>query len=136
VEIVPGGAVYGVTPAGFWIRVGALLLDSIVLMILGAIAWPILFGESYWKTTNGNEGDFTGFSFVVAGGDDFFASVYYGIYFTLLVWRFGATLGKRALSIKIVDANGDKPSLPRAFVRHMASYLSAFILLIGRTESR
>ena len=54
--------------------------------------------------------------------------VAYEVYF---IGRFGATLGKMALKLKVVRPDGSPVSYMRALGRHFAKYLSAIILLIG-----
>jgi uncharacterized RDD family membrane protein YckC len=52
-------------------------------------------------------------------------------YETIMIGKFGATLGKMACKIHVVTANGDNVSYARAFGRYFAKLLSAFTLLIG-----
>jgi uncharacterized RDD family membrane protein YckC len=52
-------------------------------------------------------------------------------YESLLVGKYGATLGKMALKIKVVTADGGRVSYPRAFGRYFAKMLSGFTCLIG-----
>ena len=49
----------------------------------------------------------------------------------ILVGKYGATLGKMALKIKVVTADGGRVSYPRAFGRYFAKMLSSFTCLIG-----
>ena len=42
-----------------------------------------------------------------------------------------ATMGKRAVGIKVVDLNGNKISFATATGRHISKFFSAFILYIG-----
>jgi uncharacterized RDD family membrane protein YckC len=52
-------------------------------------------------------------------------------YEALMVGKFGATLGKMALKIKVVMADGGRVSYPLAFGRYFAKMLSSFTCLIG-----
>jgi uncharacterized RDD family membrane protein YckC len=52
-------------------------------------------------------------------------------YEALMVGRYGATLGKMALKIKVVTAEGGRVSYARAFGRYFAKMLSGFTCLIG-----
>ena len=53
------------------------------------------------------------------------------VYETLMVGRYGATLGKMAVKIKVVVADGARVSYARAFGRYFAKILSSFTCLIG-----
>jgi uncharacterized RDD family membrane protein YckC len=53
------------------------------------------------------------------------------IYEGLMVGKFGATLGKMALGLKVVDPDGGKISYPLAFGRYFAKFISGFILGFG-----
>jgi len=52
-------------------------------------------------------------------------------YESVLVGKYGATLGKMALKIKVVTADGGQVSYARAFGRYFAKILSSFTCLIG-----
>jgi len=51
------------------------------------------------------------------------------IYFTLSWWLFGRSVGKLALGVRVVDANGLRPSFTSALVRALMYYVSAIFLL-------
>lgn len=40
------------------------------------------------------------------------------LYFSLMEWRFGYSLGKAALGLRVVDPTGHYPSLPRSMLRN------------------
>ena len=53
-------------------------------------------------------------------------------YYILLTAAFGATLGKMALGMRVVDANGQHPGFFRVLIREtIGKIVSAFILLLG-----
>lgn len=52
-------------------------------------------------------------------------------YETIMVGKYGATLGKMAVGLKIVRADGGRVSMGLAAGRHFAQLLSAMILGIG-----
>ncbi|HEU5395564.1 MAG TPA: RDD family protein [Verrucomicrobiae bacterium] len=54
-----------------------------------------------------------------------------GTYETLMVGKYGATLGKMACKIKVVTADGGRVSYARACGRYFAKMLSGFTCLIG-----
>lgn len=57
------------------------------------------------------------------------AGIIYECGFLASSWM--ATPGMRAVGIKIVDYNGNRISLGRAFVRYLSQFLSMLILMIG-----
>lgn len=52
-------------------------------------------------------------------------------YEVFMIGKYGATLGKMALKIKVVTSDGGKVSYARALGRYFAKLLSAFTLMIG-----
>jgi uncharacterized RDD family membrane protein YckC len=96
--------------AGFWLRLGALVLDTVVLGIVDAILGVALksVGEIL--------------ALVVSIG-----------YFTWLEGgRRGQTLGKQAVGIRVISFETGGPiGYPRAFVRYVGRYVSAIVILLG-----
>jgi uncharacterized RDD family membrane protein YckC len=52
-------------------------------------------------------------------------------YETLMIGKYGATVGKMAMKIRVVTAEGQKVSYLRALGRYFAKLLSGMILMIG-----
>ena len=52
-------------------------------------------------------------------------------YNTIMIGNSGATVGKMAVGIKVVTADGGKVSYLRAFARYMAEVLSTLTFLVG-----
>ncbi len=100
-------------PAGFWIRVGAYILDTLVfipLMILG-----------FWNTYS-----LKSTTVLVL------ASVPGLLYKPLMESFCGATLGKMACGLKIIDDKGNKLSLLSAYIRFSFFLLAAGVSLMSR----
>ncbi|APE26962.1 RDD family protein [Aurantiacibacter gangjinensis] len=115
--------------AGFWIRVGAYIIDGIVLWLVQAVL-ATMFGVSV-ATMAGlgtPEAAATGAATLVS-----LISLVIGIaYFVVLEssnWQ--ATLGKKALGLIVTDEGGNRITWLRALGRYVAKILSAIILLIG-----
>lgn len=107
---------------GFWPRVGASLIDTI---LLGVIIWPILtafYGESYWTSES-----------FVQGPMDILLSWVFPAVAVILFWvTKQATPGKMAVSARIVDANtGNVASTGQLIGRYFAYYLSLIPLGLG-----
>jgi uncharacterized RDD family membrane protein YckC len=108
--------------AGFWIRVVAALIDTVLIML---IIMPILigiYGSAY----------FSGAS-LIQGAWDFLLSYILPAIAVIIFWTYrSATPGKMVLKIKIVDANtGGKPSTAQFIGRYLAYYVSIIPLLLG-----
>jgi uncharacterized RDD family membrane protein YckC/DNA-directed RNA polymerase subunit RPC12/RpoP len=107
--------------AGFWIRFGAAFIDGILLnlssLVVGLIGGAI--------SSAGDAG-------AVAGGS--LLAVYYLAmlaYGPFMHGKYGATLGKMAVKIKVVRADGAPISYGLAVGRSFAKLLSGIILYIG-----
>jgi uncharacterized RDD family membrane protein YckC len=109
---------------GFWIRVGAYLIDVAVLLI------PVLLISFLYKSvTPASDGT----EKVVVEVIDFFLSqlIWWAYYAVLHSSSWQASLGKKALGLKVVDENGERISFGRATGRYFAGFLSAIILCVG-----
>lgn len=108
--------------AGFWIRVAASLIDSVVFVIVFAIPLTIIYGSEYWTSQTG-----------VKGMWDILITYIAPILITVWFWtKYLGTPGKMALRLKVVDANtGQAISTPKAIGRYFAYYVSALPLLLG-----
>lgn len=97
--------------AGFWQRFGAAFLDGLVLAIPN-IFLTIYAPEEWWSNIS--------------------SIIIYWLYDALQEsGSMQATLGKRALGIKVTDENGERISFGRATGRHFGKFVSALILMIG-----
>ena len=104
--------------AGFWRRLGAFLIDAVLLAVamaaLGRLGLPV-----YQRV------DYNAFGMVIV-------VLLLWLYFALLESsRLQATLGKLALAIKVTTLDGHRIGFGRATLRTVGKYLSAVILMIG-----
>ena len=118
---------------GFWIRVVAFFLDSI---ILSAVYVPVgliflvpsirVAHEHDWE--QGPPVEFLGTLFVVMAL--FMASTWlYEALLTSSTWQ--GTIGKRMLSLRVTDLEGKRISFARATGRFFGKFLSRMIMDIG-----
>ena len=107
---------------GFWARVLATLIDSVLIM---AITLPPLLGIYGLAYLENNE--------AVSGLADILISNILPMILVILFWtKKQATPGKMAVSAKIVDAEtGGKPSKKQCVGRYFAYILSAIPLGLG-----
>jgi uncharacterized RDD family membrane protein YckC len=94
-------------PAGFWIRVGAYIIDFLIFIPIGIL--------SFWNTYSLK-------SIVVL----VLISLPGLMYKPFMESFFSATLGKMSCKIKVIDDNGKKLSLFNAYIRFFP-----FLLLAG-----
>jgi uncharacterized RDD family membrane protein YckC len=111
---VAGEMVY----AGFWVRVGAKIIDGIVLSVVGfalAIAGNLVTSHLIARSALQNI-----LSFVLNVG-----------YVTYFIGAYSATPGKMACGLRVVRPDGEKISYARACGRCFAEFVSSLILGIG-----
>jgi uncharacterized RDD family membrane protein YckC len=97
------------TYAPFGIRFVAWFIDVIILAVGTGIITAATFGAGI----------------VVS----LFGAWLYEAFMLSSEWQ--ATVGKRAMSLVVTDANGQRISFARASARHFGKYISAFIFGIG-----
>ncbi|RPI15656.1 MAG: RDD family protein [Lysobacterales bacterium] len=107
---------------GFWPRVGASLIDTVLVAM---IAWPVLtavYGREYWTSDA-----------LLHGPVDFLVSWVLPAVAVMVFWVYRqATPGKMAIGARIVDAgSGAAPTGRRLFVRYLGYYVSTLPLLLG-----
>ena len=107
---------------GFWARVVASLVDTLLIMlVVGPVLYSI-YGETYFSA-----GDLS------AGRWDFILNYIVPALVVVIFWIYkSATPGKMLMKLTIVDANtGGKPSNGQFIGRYFAYYLSALPFLLG-----
>jgi uncharacterized RDD family membrane protein YckC len=104
--------------AGFWIRVGALIIDTVIVQVVNVALAFIIVG---------------GYDFVTPNVSVQIFSVVLGIIYYIAMESSSrqATLGKMAVGIKVGKSNGERISFLNATGRYFAKFLSALILGIG-----
>jgi uncharacterized RDD family membrane protein YckC len=117
--------------AGFWERFAAMLLDGLILMVpmylLGRATGYDMFDMDTRRS-------FSMWSLIIG------PSLEYGLINAAIGWLYyafqesgpaQATLGKRALSIKVVGSEGQRISFLNATGRFFGKYISQIIIFIG-----
>jgi uncharacterized RDD family membrane protein YckC len=114
--------------AGFWIRVGAKLLDGLILsvFIIPFVIYFVFTGVAAGASNRPSDALAVVQLLVQLG---YLAlNAVYSIFF---VGKYGATPGKMACGLRIVAADGSKISYLRATGRFFAEMLSGIICYIG-----
>ncbi len=108
--------------AGFWIRTGAAIIDTILIII---VTFPILtaiYGTDYWLSESMNQGIW-----------DILLNYILPAIAVILFWVYkSATPGKMATKLTIVDAKtGEKPSTGQFIGRYLGYFVSMIPLFLG-----
>ncbi len=110
---------------GFWARVGAAIIDTILFLIICAPLVTMIYGRDYWL-----DPERVGF---IAGPADFLINWLFPAVAVILFWVYRqATPGKMAIGARIVDAKTlGKPSTGQLIGRYLAYYVSIIPLMLG-----
>jgi uncharacterized RDD family membrane protein YckC len=108
--------------AGFWIRTGAAIIDSILLLIIIVPILTVIYGSEYW----------IGEQHVQGGWDILFNYILPAIVVILFWFYKSATPGKMVTKLTIVDAKtGGKPSMGQLIGRYLGYYVAMLPLFLG-----
>ncbi|MGB5326540.1 MAG: RDD family protein [Pseudomonadales bacterium] len=108
--------------AGFWVRVGAALIDSILLLLVVGPLLTMVYGRDYWVSEAAFHGSM----------DALLNWILPAIAIILFWYYKSATPGKMIFDLRIVDAQtGGKPSKGQLIGRYFAYYVSTIPLGLG-----
>lgn len=111
--------------AGFWVRTGASVVDTILVMMVTIPLLIFYYGyEEYWQAAE--NGDFLGLGEV-------FISWILPVIFTIWFWiKMQATPGKILFSLKVLDEKTGNPlTLKQSVLRYLGYFVSTFGLMLG-----
>ena len=113
--------------AGFWIRVGAALIDSVLVLM---VIVPLLFAIYGWGYFDEQRRSMAGPADFLT---DFLISYVAPAVAVIAFWLYRqATPGKMLLSLRVVDATTGGPlSLGQSIGRYLGYYVSTIPLLMG-----
>lgn len=121
----------GMNYAGFWIRFVAKFIDGLIIGIPAAVVMVIvLFATGMMEPDANNPAALfanLGLRLVLQLGVYVVGATYSGFMHS----KYGATLGKMAVGLRVVTLDGRYPSFARAFGRGFAEILSGFCCNIG-----
>lgn len=109
---------------GFWARVGASIVDTVLMMIIVAPLVTWVYGSDYWFDPD------KGF---IAGPADFLINWLLPAIAVVLFWMYRqATPGKMVINAKVVDAKTLGPaSTNQLILRYIGYYVSIIPLCLG-----
>jgi len=119
-QIEPFGKAYEYV--GFWLRFGATIIDTIIILIITAPIVTAIYGTSYWESEK-----------IIVGFWDFLITWVAPAIAVVLLWNWKqATPGKMAIKAIIVDEkSGDIPTIKQWIIRYLGYYLSIIPLGLG-----
>lgn len=124
--VIPGASPDGTAfrYAGFWIRVGAKLIDGLIVGVVVAVPVVVLM---FSRIQTGDPAAMMIFQLVL----QLAVIVVNGAYTVFFVTKYGATPGKMACGLKIVTADGENIRIGRSIGRFFAEILSGTVCYIG-----
>ena len=107
---------------GFWLRVGASIIDTILMFVIVAPVLTWIYGPGYWVSDR-----------LVHGPADVLFNWVLPAIAVILFWNYRqATPGKMAIGARIVDAKtGGKPTTGQLIGRYLGYYVSILALFLG-----
>jgi uncharacterized RDD family membrane protein YckC len=107
---------------GFWPRVGAALIDTLLVLLICVPLVTWVYGAQYWTS-----------SALIQGPADFLINWVLPAIAVVLFWVYRqATPGKIAIGARIVDAEtGAVPSTGQLVGRYLGYYVSIIPLFLG-----
>jgi uncharacterized RDD family membrane protein YckC len=108
--------------AGFWIRVGASIIDTILVLAITMPLLTMIYGSEYWAGER-----------LYFGVWDLLFSYVFPAIAVILFWIYrSATPGKMLCKIKIIDIKtGRPPSAGQSIGRYLGYYVSTIPLMLG-----
>lgn len=111
--------------AGFWIRLGASLVDTLLMVLITIPLLIIYYGfDTYWQAAQ--SGEFLGLGEVII-------SWLFPIVATIWFWlKMQATPGKLLFSLKVLDEKTGQPlTLNQSVIRYLGYFASTIVLGLG-----
>jgi uncharacterized RDD family membrane protein YckC len=107
---------------GFWLRVGAAIIDTALILVICMPLVTWVYGREYWESTA-----------FLQGPADFVINWLLPALAVVLFWIYRqATPGKMAIGARIVDADtGEPPRTSQLIIRYLGYYVSTLPLMLG-----
>jgi len=108
--------------AGFWIRVVASIIDTIMIMIITLPLLYIVYGSAMWESES-----------MVNGFWDVMISYILPAIVVILFWRYkSATPGKMILGLKVISlGDSEKLSVGQSIGRYIGYFPAMLIFMLG-----
>ncbi len=113
------------TYAGFWIRIGASIVDSIIMFLVIIPIVVVYYGTDQYMAAFKNGSYLGWFDIVMSWIFPFVATIWF--------WRYKqATPGKIVFSLKVLDEQSGQPlSMQQSLIRYLGYIVCTFSLFVG-----
>ena len=107
---------------GFWSRVGAAMIDTLLLLVICVPLVTLVYGRAYWTSDA-----------FLQGPVDFLINWLLPAIAVIVFWTYRqATPGKIAIAARIVDSGtGGKASTRQLVIRYLGYYVAMLPLMLG-----
>lgn len=108
--------------AGFWVRVGAAIIDTLLIMVITIPILAFIYGWKYFDSEK-----------LIAGPADLLISWVFPAVAVVWFWtQRQATPGKAALSLRVLDADsGENLSIGQSIGRYLGYFVSIIPFGLG-----
>ena len=110
----PAAAVTG-AKAGFWIRVVAFIIDSIIVGVVNAIIAAILSSSTSGRT----------------GIQTLLGIIYFTYFWSASSPWPGQTIGDKVLNLRVIRTDGSDLTIVQALIRYVGLFVSFLVIFIG-----
>jgi uncharacterized RDD family membrane protein YckC len=101
--------------AGFWIRVVAFIIDSILVGVINAIVAAILSSNTTGRT----------------GIQTLLGIIYFSYFWSANSPWPGQTVGDKLLNLRVIRTDGSDLTIVQAFIRYVGLFISFIVIFIG-----
>jgi len=101
--------------AGFWIRVLAFLIDSVILAVINLVVNAVLNQSTTGRT----------------GIQTLLGIIYFTYFWSGSSLWPGQTVGDKLLNLRVIKTDGSDLSIVQAFIRYVGLFISFIVILIG-----
>lgn len=101
--------------AGFWIRVVAFIIDSIIVGVVNSIIAAILSSSATGRS----------------GIQTLLGIIYFTYFWSASSPWPGQTVGDKLLSLRVIRTDGSDLSIVQAFIRYVGLFISFLVIFIG-----
>jgi uncharacterized RDD family membrane protein YckC len=101
--------------AGFWIRVVAFIIDSVILYVVNLIVGAVLSPSTAGRT----------------GIQTLLGIIYFTYFWSASSLWPGQTVGDKLLSLRVVRTDGSDLSIVQALIRYVGLFVSFLVIFIG-----
>ena len=114
--------------AGFWVRVLASIIDGVIIGLFNGF---LQIGVSGMTSSVADDPDAAMLVMATSVGLTLVSITIAALYEIILTVKYGATVGKMALKLRVVTADGQGLRYGRSTGRHFAKWVSQMIAFIG-----